>query len=106
MTPTKKIKKPAPEKADAPTQTLARELSELRTTLRQVTERFHLRWQAELVTLHDKVNSAKEQGGWTKFSSTSLRQLEELNLHPKRGRLKDLISIKQFVVDLKERLPR
>lgn len=93
-------------KEKEPIESLERQLSELRTTLREVTERFHLRWQAELVTLHDKVRSAKGKSGWKKFSSTSLRQLEELKLRPKRGRLKDLFSIKQFVMDLKERLPR
>jgi len=104
MTPTKKLKRPA-SKGDAPVETLARELSELRTTLREVTERFHLRWQAELVTLHDKVNSAIGKADWKKFSAGALHDLEELHLRPKKGRLKDLVRIKRFVLALKERLP-
>lgn len=104
MTPTKKLKKPT-SKGDAPVEALARELSELRTTLREVTERFHLRWQAELVTLHDKVSSAAGKADWKKFSSAALHDLEELHLRPKKGRLKDLVRIKRFVLALKERLP-
>jgi hypothetical protein len=95
-------------KETQPIESLEKQLSELRTTLREVTERFHLRMQAELVTLHDKVATSRPgaKKAWQRFASNSLQELEEMRLRPKRGRLKDLIRIKRAVVEMKQRLPR
>src|SRR5688572_10477496 len=104
MTP-KKTPPKTTKPSEDPLLVMQREIGAVRATLKEISQRFQLRWEAELAALQDQLEAArkrepKERKKWDEFADHGLEQVLALKLRPKRGRLKDLMRIRSLTREL------
>ena len=97
---------PRKKKREEQAETVASELTQLRSTMDELIEHYRLRVGGEIAELseHFKANNGSQLPS-AKVTSAMLQELQDSPLKPRKGRGKDLARLQQLVRKLGELLP-
>lgn len=97
--------KPAAVPQPAARETLVKELNALRSTVKDIFQRCHLRLDSQVIALIKRCPANTSLSLSPKQIKETLKRIERLKLKPKKGRLKDLTAVFEVMKKLSEKLP-